>query len=130
MRLRFLEYESFPYIHLLCLITWFTLFYFQLAACSSLCYLFQESSFSELDLFECLPTCWTMCFKLTEDVQEFDSKVWIPIVHLLFPSPVVYARVLSGSLTHCTILNVIFMLLVNPCLANIILPKYFPFIFM
>nr|BAC75567.1 putative Ran binding protein 11-like [Oryza sativa Japonica Group] len=49
----------------------------RLAACSSLCYLFQESSFSELDLFECLPTCWTMCFKLTEDVQEFDSKVQV-----------------------------------------------------
>ncbi|GJN10596.1 hypothetical protein PR202_ga28703 [Eleusine coracana subsp. coracana] len=46
----------------------------RLAACSSLCYLFQESSFSELDLFECLPTCWTMSFKLIEDVQEFDSK--------------------------------------------------------
>ncbi|KAL5198245.1 hypothetical protein ABZP36_001757 [Zizania latifolia] len=49
----------------------------RLAACSSLCYLFQESSFSELDLFECLPTCWTMCFKLTEDAQEFDSKVQV-----------------------------------------------------
>ncbi|GJN33503.1 hypothetical protein PR202_gb22112 [Eleusine coracana subsp. coracana] len=48
----------------------------RLAACSSLCYLFQESSFSELDLFECLPTCWTMSFKLIEDVQEFDSKIW------------------------------------------------------
>ncbi|RLM87666.1 importin-11 [Panicum miliaceum] len=49
----------------------------RLAACSSLCYLFQESSFSELDLFECLPTCWTMSFKLIEDVQEFDSKVQV-----------------------------------------------------
>ncbi|ONM26374.1 ARM repeat superfamily protein [Zea mays] len=48
----------------------------RLAACSSLCYLFQESCFSELDLFECLPTCWTMSFKLIEDVQEFDSKIW------------------------------------------------------
>ncbi|ONM26372.1 ARM repeat superfamily protein [Zea mays] len=47
----------------------------RLAACSSLCYLFQESCFSELDLFECLPTCWTMSFKLIEDVQEFDSKL-------------------------------------------------------
>ncbi|RLN33595.1 importin-11 [Panicum miliaceum] len=49
----------------------------RLAACSSLCYLFQESSFSELDLFEYLPTCWTMSFKLIEDVQEFDSKVQV-----------------------------------------------------
>ncbi|CAN6200368.1 unnamed protein product [Urochloa humidicola] len=49
----------------------------RLAACFSLCYLFQESSFSELDLFECLPTCWTMSFKLIEDVQEFDSKVQV-----------------------------------------------------
>ncbi|KAL6896683.1 hypothetical protein ACP4OV_007255 [Aristida adscensionis] len=49
----------------------------RLAACYSLCYLFQESSFSELDLFECLPTCWTMSFKLIEDVQEFDSKVQV-----------------------------------------------------
>lgn len=49
----------------------------RLAACSSLCYLFQESCFSEVDLFECLPTCWTMSFKLIEDVQEFDSKVQV-----------------------------------------------------
>ncbi|CAN6176755.1 unnamed protein product [Urochloa humidicola] len=49
----------------------------RLAACFSLCCLFQESSFSELDLFECLPTCWTMSFKLIEDVQEFDSKVQV-----------------------------------------------------
>lgn len=62
----------------------FIMFNFQLAACSSLCYLFQESCFSELDLFERLPTCWTMSFKLIEDVQEFDSKVCISKAQFLF----------------------------------------------
>jgi hypothetical protein len=33
------------------------MFNFQLAPCSSMCYLFQEPCFSELDLFKCLPTC-------------------------------------------------------------------------
>jgi hypothetical protein len=33
------------------------MFNFQLASCSCLCYLFQESCFLELDLFKCLPTC-------------------------------------------------------------------------
>lgn len=52
-------------------------FYFQLAACSSLCYLVQDMNSSEQDLLELLPLCWPLCFKLMEDVQEFDSKVLI-----------------------------------------------------
>lgn len=48
---------------------------FQLAACRSLCYLVQDSNFSEQDFYDLLPMCWGLCFKLVEDVQEFDSKV-------------------------------------------------------
>ncbi|XP_010920803.2 uncharacterized protein [Elaeis guineensis] len=49
----------------------------RLAACRSLCYLVQDTSFSEQDFFELLPACWSLCFNLMEDVQEFDSKVQI-----------------------------------------------------
>ena len=77
-----------------------------------------------------------MCFKLTEDVQEFDSKVWIPIVHLLFPSALVYVRALNGSLTHfeyhhyVTDLSIIVMLLLTivnpmPCKSYVHLSIFF-----
>ncbi|KAH7677914.1 Importin-beta N-terminal domain-containing protein [Dioscorea alata] len=49
----------------------------RLAACRSLCYLVQDSNFSEQDFFELLPTCWGLCFKLVENAQEFDSKVQV-----------------------------------------------------
>ncbi|XP_072975414.1 uncharacterized protein [Typha angustifolia] len=49
----------------------------RLAACWSLCYLVQDTNFSEQDILELLPTCLTLCFKLMEDVQEFDSKVQV-----------------------------------------------------
>ncbi|XP_008792747.1 importin-11 isoform X3 [Phoenix dactylifera] len=49
----------------------------RLAACRSLCYLVQDTNFSEEDFFELLPTCWSLCFNLMEDVQEFDSKVQV-----------------------------------------------------
>ncbi|KAJ4793099.1 Importin-11 [Rhynchospora pubera] len=48
-----------------------------LAACSSLCYLVQDMNSSEQDLLELLPLCWPLCFKLMDDVQEFDSKVQV-----------------------------------------------------
>lgn len=49
----------------------------RLAACRSLCYLLQDSNFSEQDFYELLPSCWSLCFKLVQDVQEFDSKVQV-----------------------------------------------------
>ncbi|XP_020578156.1 importin-11 isoform X2 [Phalaenopsis equestris] len=49
----------------------------RLAACRSLCYLVQDSNSSEQDFFDLLSTCWNMCFKLVEDVQELDSKVQV-----------------------------------------------------
>ncbi|KAJ3682843.1 hypothetical protein LUZ60_013070 [Juncus effusus] len=49
----------------------------RLAACSSLCYLVQDMNSSEQDLLDLLPLCWPLCFKLMDDVQEFDSKVQV-----------------------------------------------------
>ncbi|KAJ6822914.1 importin-11 isoform X1 [Iris pallida] len=49
----------------------------RLATCRSLCYLIQDSNFCEQDFFDLLPTCWNLCFKLVEDIQEFDSKVQV-----------------------------------------------------
>ncbi|XP_020265316.1 importin-11 isoform X2 [Asparagus officinalis] len=49
----------------------------RLAACRSLCYLIQDSNFSEQDFYDLLPMCWGLCFKLVKDVQEFDSKVQV-----------------------------------------------------
>nr|XP_009380704.1 PREDICTED: importin-11 isoform X1 [Musa acuminata subsp. malaccensis] len=49
----------------------------KLAACRSLCYLVQDTNFSENEFFELLPACWNSCFKLMEEVQEFDSKVQV-----------------------------------------------------
>ena len=46
----------------------------QLASCRSLCFLLGDSNVSE-GLNELLPTCWSACFKLVEDVQDFESKV-------------------------------------------------------
>jgi hypothetical protein len=42
-----------------------------------MCYLVQDMNSSEQDLLELLPLCWPLCFKLMDDVQEFDSKVLI-----------------------------------------------------
>ncbi|KAL5710132.1 hypothetical protein ACHQM5_020735 [Ranunculus cassubicifolius] len=47
----------------------------KLAACRSLCFLIEDSNFSQQDFIDLLPTCWDLCFKLVEEVQEFDSKV-------------------------------------------------------
>ncbi|XXG39720.1 hypothetical protein AAC387_Pa01g0606 [Persea americana] len=49
----------------------------RLAACRSLCFLIEDANFHEQDFIEFLPTCWELCFKLIEDVQEFDSKVQV-----------------------------------------------------
>ncbi|XP_057984206.1 uncharacterized protein LOC131168633 [Malania oleifera] len=49
----------------------------RLAACRSLFLLIEDANFSEQDFTDLLPVCWDSCFKLFEEVQEFDSKVQI-----------------------------------------------------
>ncbi|GMN55611.1 hypothetical protein TIFTF001_024729 [Ficus carica] len=48
-----------------------------LAACRSLCLHIEDANFSEKEFADLLPICWDSCFKLIEEVQEFDSKVQI-----------------------------------------------------
>lgn len=48
---------------------------FQLAASRSLYFHIEDANFSEQDFSDLLSVCWDSCFKLVEDVQEFDSKV-------------------------------------------------------
>ncbi|KAL9230690.1 hypothetical protein vseg_006007 [Gypsophila vaccaria] len=49
----------------------------RLAACRTLCLLIEDSNFSEKDFIDLLPICWDLCFKLVEEVLEFDSKVQV-----------------------------------------------------
>lgn len=49
----------------------------RLAACRTMCLLIEDSNFSEKDFTDLLPLCWDLCFKLVEEVQEFDSKVQV-----------------------------------------------------
>ncbi|KAK9290028.1 hypothetical protein L1049_008191 [Liquidambar formosana] len=49
----------------------------RLAACRSLCLHIEDANFSERDFTDLLPICWDLCFKLVEEVQEFDSKVQV-----------------------------------------------------
>ncbi|KAJ7950007.1 importin-11 [Quillaja saponaria] len=49
----------------------------RLAACRSLCLHIEDVNFSEREFIDLLPICWDSCFKLVEEVQEFDSKVQI-----------------------------------------------------
>ncbi|XP_027928344.1 importin-11 [Vigna unguiculata] len=49
----------------------------QLAACRSLCLHIEDANFSEREFVDLLPICWDSCFKLFEEVQEFDSKVQV-----------------------------------------------------
>ncbi|KHN20330.1 Importin-11 [Glycine soja] len=46
----------------------------RLAACRSLCLHIEDANFSEREFVDLLPICWDSCFKLFEEVQEFDSK--------------------------------------------------------
>ena len=83
LRIESLHCNNLPWVHFHLTLQGFALFIkclicmclLQLAACRSLCYLVQDTSFSEQDFFELLPACWSLCFNLMEDVQEFDSKV-------------------------------------------------------
>ncbi|XP_038702472.1 importin-11-like isoform X3 [Tripterygium wilfordii] len=49
----------------------------RLAACRSLCSHIEDAKFSEQDSSDLLPTTWDSCFKLVEEVEEFDSKVQV-----------------------------------------------------
>ncbi|GAV73577.1 IBN_N domain-containing protein [Cephalotus follicularis] len=49
----------------------------RLAACRSLCLHIEDANFSEQEFSDLLPICWDSCFKLVEEVQEFDSKVQV-----------------------------------------------------
>lgn len=49
----------------------------RLAAARSLCFLVEDANFSDRDFSDLLPVCWDLCFKLEEEVQEFDSKVQV-----------------------------------------------------
>ncbi|KAJ4970515.1 hypothetical protein NE237_003614 [Protea cynaroides] len=49
----------------------------RLASCRSLSFLIEDANFSEQNFMDLLPTCWGLCFKLVEEVQEFDSKVQV-----------------------------------------------------
>ncbi|XP_048225599.1 importin-11 isoform X2 [Ricinus communis] len=49
----------------------------KLAACRSLCLHIEDANFSEKEFADLLPICWDSCFKLIEEVQEFDSKVQV-----------------------------------------------------
>ncbi|CAK9150403.1 unnamed protein product [Ilex paraguariensis] len=49
----------------------------RLAASRSLYFHIEDANFSEQDFSDLLPTCWDLCFKLVEEVQEFDSKVQV-----------------------------------------------------
>ncbi|KAB5520042.1 hypothetical protein DKX38_024361 [Salix brachista] len=49
----------------------------KLAACRSLCLHVEDANFSEQDFVDLLPICFDSCFKLVEEVQEFDSKVQV-----------------------------------------------------
>ncbi|KAH6769284.1 ARM repeat superfamily protein [Perilla frutescens var. frutescens] len=49
----------------------------RLAASRSLYFHIEDANFSEQDFSDLLPVCWDSCFKLVEEVQEFDSKVQV-----------------------------------------------------
>uniref|UniRef100_A0A2P2M4B4 Uncharacterized protein MANES_09G106500 n=1 Tax=Rhizophora mucronata TaxID=61149 RepID=A0A2P2M4B4_RHIMU len=49
----------------------------RLAACRSLCLHVEDANFLEGQFTDVLPICWDSCFKLVEEVQEFDSKVQV-----------------------------------------------------
>ncbi|KAK3006384.1 hypothetical protein RJ639_016598 [Escallonia herrerae] len=49
----------------------------RLAASRSLVFHIEDATFSEKDFSDLIPVCWDLCFKLVEEVQEFDSKVQV-----------------------------------------------------
>nr|GMC81797.1 importin-11 isoform X1 [Ipomoea batatas] len=49
----------------------------RLAACRSLYFHIEDANFNEPEFSDLLPICWDLCFKLIDEVQEFDSKVQV-----------------------------------------------------
>ncbi|KAG2295009.1 hypothetical protein Bca52824_041678 [Brassica carinata] len=49
----------------------------ELAASRSLCLHVEDANFSEQYFIDLLPICWESCFKMVEEVEEFDSKVQV-----------------------------------------------------
>ncbi|XP_073066536.1 uncharacterized protein [Primulina eburnea] len=49
----------------------------RLAASRSLYFHIEDANFSEQEFSDLLPICWDSCFKLVDEVQEFDSKVQV-----------------------------------------------------
>ncbi|WOH01993.1 hypothetical protein DCAR_0521380 [Daucus carota subsp. sativus] len=49
----------------------------RLSAARSLYFHIEDATFSEQEFSDLLPVCWDSCFKLVEEVQEFDSKVQV-----------------------------------------------------
>ncbi|XP_060202447.1 uncharacterized protein LOC132630871 isoform X1 [Lycium barbarum] len=49
----------------------------RLTACRSLYFHIEDATFNENEFLDLLPVCWDLCFKLVDEVQEFDSKVQV-----------------------------------------------------
>ncbi|XP_009768023.1 uncharacterized protein LOC107807441 [Nicotiana tabacum] len=49
----------------------------RLTACRSLYFHIEDANFNEKEFLDLLPICWDLCFKLVDEVQEFDSKVQV-----------------------------------------------------
>lgn len=49
----------------------------RLAASRSLYFHIEDANFSDQEFSDLLPICWDSCFKLVDEVQEFDSKVQV-----------------------------------------------------
>ncbi|KAJ8533088.1 hypothetical protein K7X08_015977 [Anisodus acutangulus] len=49
----------------------------RLTACRSLYFHIEDANFNENEFLDLLPVCWDLCFKLVDEVQEFDSKVQV-----------------------------------------------------
>ncbi|KAL6534399.1 hypothetical protein OROHE_013324 [Orobanche hederae] len=78
----------------------------RLAASRSLYFHIEDANFSEQDFSDLLPICWESCFKLVEEVQEFDSKglFWGFVSGLFFacPTRVQVLNTISGLVAHIT----------------------------
>ncbi|KAM3216974.1 importin-11 isoform X1 [Capsicum annuum] len=49
----------------------------RLTACRSLYFHIEDATFNENEFLDLLPVCWDLCFKVVDEVQEFDSKVQV-----------------------------------------------------
>ncbi|KAL9315301.1 hypothetical protein ACSQ67_016302 [Phaseolus vulgaris] len=76
----------------------------QLAACRSLCLHIEDANFSEREFVDLLPICWDSCFKLFEEVQEFDSKI-DGLLDLYVIGLLLKASILSNAAEMCASLK-------------------------